>query len=122
MSRVFLNLFCYPGVDPELPYRPLHESKMLASDIMLSYHYHLHAGGEHYNSIVPAFAFAVGTVALSLPLPPQDWAVGGADATRRLGSALGEASVPHLHVGWGMALHCLGTALLRRLVRTFVLR
>ena len=56
MSRVFFNLFCYPGVDPELPYRPLHESKMLASDIMLSYHYHLHAGGEHYNSIVPASA------------------------------------------------------------------
>ena len=35
--------------------------------------------------------------------------------------ALGGASVPHPHVGWGMALHCLDTALPRRLVRTFVL-
>ena len=32
---------------------PLHESKMVASDIMLSCHYYLRAGGEHYNSIVP---------------------------------------------------------------------
>jgi len=52
----------------------------------------------------------------------QDWAAGGADATRRLGSALGGVSVSRLHVGWGMALLCLGSALPRWLVRAFAPR
>ena len=47
MDRIFVN-----GWLPRVQ-GPLHEAKMVASDIILSYHYHLHAGGEHYNSIVP---------------------------------------------------------------------
>jgi hypothetical protein len=52
----------------------------------------------------------------------QEWAAGGADATRRLGSALEGVSVSHLHVGWEMALLCLGSTLPRWLVRAFALR
>ena len=37
-------------------------------------------------------------------------------ATRRLGSALEGVLVAHLHVGWGMALLCLNSALPRLLV------
>jgi len=51
----------------------------------------------------------------------QDWAAGGATATRRPGSAPGGVSVSHLHVGWAMALLCLGLALPRWLVRAFAL-
>ena len=42
--------------------------------------------------------------------------------TRRLGSALGGVSVPHLRVGLGMDLLSLGSALPRWLLRTFALR
>jgi len=52
----------------------------------------------------------------------QGWAAGGAYATRRLGSALEGVPVPHLNVGWQMAMLCLGSALPWLLVCAFALR
>jgi hypothetical protein len=66
--------------------------------------------------------------AISKPKEPKGFSTEQFPVSAYVGSSKNEkdlkgpASVPHLPVGWGIALHCLGSALSRQLVRTFVLR